>query len=47
MNTDDQKSYKKYQYIKNFNWTVDQIQQVLTSVEDDWQQKINNLNTYI
>jgi hypothetical protein len=47
MNTEDQESYKKYQYIKNFNWTVDQIQQVLTSVEDDWQQKINNLNTYI
>lgn len=47
MNTDDQESYKKYQYIKNFNWTVDQIQQILISVETDWQQKINNLNTYI
>jgi hypothetical protein len=47
MNTEDQESYKKYQYIKNFDWTVDQIQQILSSVETDWQQKINNLNTYI
>jgi hypothetical protein len=47
MNTEDQESYKKYQYIKNFDWAVDQIQQILTSVETDWQQKINNLNTYI
>jgi hypothetical protein len=47
MNTNDQESYKKYQYIKNFNWTVDQIQKILISVETKWQQKINNLNTHI
>lgn len=47
MNTDDQESHKKYQYIKNFDWAVDQIQQILASVEYKWQQKINNLNTYI
>ena len=47
MNTEDQESYKKYQYIINFDWTVDQIQQILLSVENEWQQKISNLNTYI
>jgi hypothetical protein len=44
MNKDDQESHKKYQYIENFDWTVDQIQTFLKSVEAEWNDKINRLN---
>ena len=44
MNTDDQQSHKKYQFITNFDWAVEQIQMVLTSFEDEWQYKISRLN---
>ena len=44
MNTDNQESYKKYHYIKNFDWTVEQISKVLDLFSYEWQKKINNLN---
>ena len=44
MNTDNQESYKKYQYIKNFDWVVEQLQNVLATFQTEWQGKINRLN---
>lgn len=44
MNTDNQESYKKYQYIKNFDWVVEQLQDVLIKFQTEWQDKINRLN---
>jgi hypothetical protein len=44
MNTDNQESYKKYQYIKNFDWVVEQLQDVLAKFQIEWQSKINRLN---
>ena len=44
INTDNQESYKKYHYIKNFNWVVQQLQNVLLEVDAEWQSKINSLD---
>jgi hypothetical protein len=44
INTDNQESYKKYHYIKNFNWVVQQLQNVLSEVDAEWQGKIDRLN---
>lgn len=44
MNKDDQESYKKYKFITNFDWAVEQINRVLDKYKDQWQEKINNLN---
>jgi hypothetical protein len=44
MNTDNQESYKKYQYVKNFDWVVEQLQNVLATFQTEWQGKINRLN---
>ena len=44
MNKDNQESYKKYRYIKNFNWTVEQVTKVLDLFSSEWDNKIKNLN---
>jgi len=44
INTPDQESYKKYHYIKNYDWLVEQLQNILTDVDVEWQGKIDRLN---
>ena len=44
MSTDNQESYKKYHYIKNFDWVVEQLQDVLAKFQIEWQDKINSLD---
>lgn len=44
INDTDQESHKKYQYIQNFEWTVQEINRVLAKYENTWQDKINKLN---
>lgn len=44
INSDNQESYKKYHYIKNLHWTIQQLQNVLSEVGTEWQNKINKLN---
>jgi hypothetical protein len=42
--TPDQESYKKYHYIKNYDWIVEQLQNILADVDAEWQGKIDRLN---
>jgi hypothetical protein len=42
--TPDQESYKKYHYIKNYDWIVEQLQTILADVDAEWQGKIDRLN---
>jgi len=44
ISTPDQESYKKYHYIKNYDWIVEQLQNILTDVDVEWQGKIDRLN---
>jgi hypothetical protein len=42
--TPDQESYKKYHYIKNYDWIIEQLQTILADVDAEWQGKIDRLN---
>ena len=44
INTDNQESYKKYHYIKNYDWIVGHLQNILADVDAEWQGKIDRLN---
>jgi hypothetical protein len=39
----DQKSHLKYRYIENFDWAVEQIEQVLAEYKEEWDRKISRL----
>ena len=39
----DQKSYLKYKYIENFDWAMEQIEQVLAEYKEEWDHKISTL----
>jgi hypothetical protein len=39
----DQKSHLKYKYIENFDWTMEQIIQVLSEYKGEWDHKVSTL----